>query len=709
MIKRKILAIPLIAFISFIFLYSAQAQMSNKRELRGAWLTTYLGLDWPNRLHTPVQQQNSLISILDTYREMGLNTVYFQVRSQSDAMYQSSIEPWSFDLTGSQGTPPIPFWDPLHFAIAESKKRGLEFHAWINPFRAVATFSNTNNQFMFSARHISKANPEWLLTVGKVQILNPGLHTVRSYVNSVIVDILKRYDIDGIHFDDYFYPTGVINDNAAYLADPRGYPNTTAGRADWRRDNLNMFIKDVYDSIKTIKPWVKFGISPTGIYRSSINPEIGSSTSTGALQHYSAYFADTRRWLKEGWVDYIAPQLYWHIGKFGSDYGVLVPWWNSNAFGRHIYAGLAAYNVGTTGWTNRSEIPNQIRINRNPSNSNIKGAIFFRVANLIRNPLNVKDSLRLNFYQKPALQPTMPWRDNEAPNAASNLTAVRFGNDSVVLNWNKPEQTKDELQKVKQFVIYRSTKPSIDINDEKNILLITVNDTTAYTDVAIEPNTTYYYTVTSLDRFHNESKLSNVADNLDPVVNCPGEQKIKMSGSFYFLPDYRLLTIVDGIPAFNNRLVNIIQTPAPGTKISGRGITSVTLTAIDKAGKSGFCTFIVNGKDTATTDITKVSTENNGGQANKNTVQKENNTSGLVIKVGSNPTKNYFTIIINSKSKKYVSIKVLDSNGKTIDKKKKLSPNSSFVLGGNYPPGSYYLHVKQEKETQEIKLVKSSK
>jgi hypothetical protein len=303
----------------------------------------------------------------------------------------------------------------------------------------------------------------------------------------------------------------------------------------------------------------------------------------------------------------------------------------------------------------------------------------------------------------------MPWRDNEAPNAASNLTAVRFGNDSVVLNWNKPEQTKDELQKVKQFVIYRSTKPSLYINDEKNILLITVNDTTAYTDVAIEPNTTYYYTVTSLDRFHNESKMSNVADDLDPVVNCPGEQKIKMSGSFYFLPDYRLLTVVDGIPAFNNRHVNIIQTPAPGTKISGRGITSITLTASDKAGRSGFCAFIVNGKDTATTDITKVSIENNGSQVNTNTVQKENNTSGLVIKVDSNPTKNYFTIIINSKSTKSVSIKVLDSNGKTIDKKKKLSPNSSFVLGGNYPPGSYYLHVKQEKETQEIKLVKSSK
>lgn len=707
MIKKNTFSIPLFTLICFIFLVSAQAQNSNKRELRGAWLTTYLGLDWPNRLHTPVQQQNSLISILDTYKEMGLNTVYFQVRSQSDAMYQSSIEPWSYDLTGSQGTPPTPFWDPLQFAIAESKKRGLEFHAWINPFRAVATLSNTNNQLMFSSRHVSKTNPGWLLTVGKVQILNPGLRIVRSYVNSIIVDILKRYNVDGIHFDDYFYPTGVINDNAAYLSDPRGYPNTTAGRADWRRDNLNMFIKDVYDSIKTIKPWVKFGVSPTGIYRSNTNPEIGSSTSTGALQHYSAYFADTRRWLKEGWVDYIAPQLYWHIGKFGSDYSVLVPWWNNNAFGRHIYVGLAAYNVGTTGWTNRNEIPNQIQINRSLSNSNIKGAIFFRVANLIKNPLNVKDSLRLNFYKKPALQPAMPWLDNEAPDAASNLTAVKFRNDSVVLNWIKPEQTKDELQKVKQFVIYRSTKPSININDHSNLLTITVNDTSGYTDVSIEPNTTYYYTVTSLDRFHNESKMCNVADNLEPVVICPGEQKIKMSGSFYLVPDYRLLTVVDGIPAFNHRQVNIVQTPAPGTRISGRGITSVTLTATDKAGKSGFCTFIVNGNDPTTTDITKVSTDNKDEQANKKTVQIENTTTGLVIKVASNPTKNYFTIIINSRSKKSVSIRVYDRNGKTVDKKK-VSPNNSFVLGENYPSGIYFLHVKQEKETHQIKLEKTS-
>ncbi|MBA2745284.1 MAG: family 10 glycosylhydrolase, partial [Flavisolibacter sp.] len=571
--------LPLILLLLF---QTAEAQKTDKRELRGAWITTYLGLDWPVRTQTPAQQRSALVTIMDHHRVTGINTVYFQVRSQSDAMYPSTLEPWSYDLTGSQNTAPNPLWDPLQFAIDESRKRGFEFHTWINPFRAVANTNNANNTAMFSNAHVSKTHPEWMLTIGTVRILNPGIPAVRDYLTNVIVDILKRYDVDGIHFDDYFYPSGTINDNDTYLADSRGFPNTTAGRGDWRRDNINLFIQRVYDSITTIKPWVKFGVSPTGIYRSSTNSAIGSATSSGAFQHYSVAYADTKKWLQEGWVDYIAPQLYWFIGQTGSDYGVLVPWWNNNAFGRHIYIGMAAYKVNDpaqgAAWANRSQIPNQVRMNRDAAYPNVLGSIFFRTQFLRNNPLNVRDSLKDRFYTKPALQPTMPWRDDTAPAPATALNALKYGDDSVVLKWSKPAAATNELDRARQFVIYRSTSTGIDIEDPANLMAITVNDTTAFRDVNIVPGTEYYYVVTSIDRFHNESSVSNEANNLPPSITCPAQQEILVNASCeVILPDYRTMALVNGIEANNTIGFTITQLPAPGTVISGTGTIHITL------------------------------------------------------------------------------------------------------------------------------------
>jgi len=315
----------------------AQAQTAPKRELRGVWLTTHLSLDWPNRTQTPEQQRTALMTLLDHNKATGINSVFLQVRSQADAMYASTIEPWSFYLTNAQGVAPNPLWDPLQFAIEESRKRGLEIHAWLNPYRAVSDTGAANEGAAgrYAATHVSKTRPEWMLTIGTVRILNPGLPAVRDYIHTVAMDIVNRYDIDGLHFDDYFYQTGTIADEAAYLADPRGFPNTTAGRADWRRDNVSLLVERIGSSIRTAKPWVKFGISPSGIYRSdpafpngTANPSVGSWTATGAFQHFSSSFADTRKWLQSGWLDYLAPQLYWFIGQTGSDYQLLLPWWD---------------------------------------------------------------------------------------------------------------------------------------------------------------------------------------------------------------------------------------------------------------------------------------------------------------------------------------------------------------------------------------------
>ncbi len=501
---KKFLLFSLSAIISSLNLY---AQNLPKREFRGAWIATYTNIDWPNKTQTPQQQRDAFIVIANHHQQTGMNALFIQVRSQCDAMYESAIEPWSADLTGTQGVAPNPLWDPMQFMLDECHKRGMEFHAWINPYRAVGNTANLPN---FSPMHVAKQHPEWLLTVGTLQILNPGLAAVRDYTTSLIVDIVKRYDVDGMHFDDYFYPSGTINDDSAFNADPRGF----TVRADWRRDNINLLVKRVYDSIRNIKPWVKFGISPSGIYRNSTDPNIGSATS--GLEHYTTYYADTKKWLQQGWLDYMCPQLYWYIGQPNADYKLLVPWWNNIANGRHIYIGMAGYKVADpaqgAAWALPSQIPDQVRMNR--SYPNILGQAIYNTNSLRSNKLGFRDSLRLNLYQKPALLPTMPWRDSIAPQPPVNLTVTKFGNNAAVLNWTKPPATANELDKAKRFVIYRSQSAVIDLANANNILAITSNDTTAYGDTTIASNINYYYTVTSLDRFQNESIAANTFELL---------------------------------------------------------------------------------------------------------------------------------------------------------------------------------------------------
>jgi uncharacterized lipoprotein YddW (UPF0748 family) len=582
--------------------FSGQAQNAPKREFRGAWIATYTNIDWPNRTQTPAQQRAALITILDHHKATGLTALFIQMRSQCDAMYASGIEPWSADLTGTQGKIPDPFWDPMQFAIDECHKRGIEFHAWLNPYRAAG---NSNNIPSFAANHVTKTHPEWLLSQGTLRILDPGKPEVRNYVTSVITDIVHRYDVDGIHFDDYFYPpsagAGVtpFNDDSSFAADSRGF----TVRADWRRDNVSLLIERLYDSIKTIKPWVKFGVSPSGIYRNSTNPAIGSATS--GLEHYTTLYADTRKWLQMGWLDYLCPQVYWYIGQPGANYGVVVPWWNNNSFGRHIYIGLAGYKVNDpaqgTNWANPSMIPNEVRMNR--SLPNIYGEAVYNTNSLrSTTKLGFRDSLRLYFYNKPALLPNMPWRDSIAPDKPYDLTAVKYGNDSVVLKWNKVV-TSDELNKAWQFVIYRSTNPAIDTSVAENILYITTNDTTGYTDRSLTADSTYYYLVTTTDRFHNESVASNTVSTLPPAIECPHDTMFVLNTMCTVeLPDFtQAVTVQASSP------VTITQFPAAGSIINGQQDTAITLIAADVAGNADTCTFHVRTVDHEAPLITNVS------------------------------------------------------------------------------------------------------
>jgi uncharacterized lipoprotein YddW (UPF0748 family) len=589
---------PLLLLLCLHVMLLASSQSSPpKRELRGAWIATFANIDWPNRTQTPQQQRDAFVTIMNHHAQTGINAVYVQMRSQCDALYPSAIEPWSADLTGTQGRAPSPLWDPMQFAIEECRKRGIEFHAWLNPYRAVSLSTNLPG---FAPNHIAKLHPEWTLTVGTAIILNPGLPEVRDYITSVVVDILQRYDVDGIHFDDYFYPAGTINDDATFNADPRGFTS----KADWRRDNVNILIRRVYDSVKSIKPWVKFGVSPTGIYRNSTNPDIGTATS--GLEHYTTLYADSKKWLQQGWVDYIAPQVYWYIGQPGANYGVIVPWWNNNANGRHIYVGMAGYKVNDpaqgANWANPSQIPNEVRMNR--SYPNVYGQIIYNTSSLrSTTKLGFRDSLRLFFYQKPALLPTMPWRDNVAPLPPTAVHALRYADDSVVLNWTRPPAASNELDKAKRFVVYRSTDPAVNIEDANNIITITVNDTTAFNDQSVAPNTTYYYKVTAIDRFHNESIVSNVVSNVPPTINCPGTQTLALTANCSgVLPDYRSL-------AATTNASSVLQSPVAGTTVNGNGSMMITLTAVSVAGETASCSFMLNKEDKTPPVITQVSAD----------------------------------------------------------------------------------------------------
>lgn len=576
----------LLAAIASLFAVSAithaqpQPQSAPKRELRGVWISTHLSLDWPNRTQTPEQQRAALVGILEHNKATGMNAAFFQVRSQSDAMYPSTLEPWSYYLTNNQGSAPAPSWDPLQFAIDESRKRGMEFHAWINPYRAVANTATESNTAQYAANHVSRTHPEWMLAVGSVKILNPGLPEVRDYVTNVIMDIVNRYDVDGIHFDDYFYPSGTIPDDAAYAADPRGFAATTAGRADWRRDNVNRLIAQVGERIRAAKPWVKFGVSPSGIYRSSSDPAIGSPTSSGASQHYVHNFADSRTWLQQGWVDYLAPQVYWYLGQAGSDYGLLVPWWSGNSFGRHVYVGLADYKMNTAGWLDPKQIANQIALNR--AQAGVAGQIHFRHAFLAANPLGYRSDLVQNTYARPALVPPMPWKDSYAPAAPAALAASAGPDNAVQLSWAPAPEGRDELDKVRRYAVYRSGEREMNIEAGENLLAVLESTASGFVDTRAAPGAYYHYTATALNRLSNESLPAQMVSNdAEPPVVRTRDLALVLANGTASLQAADL----DGGSSDNWG----IETLGASRTVFGCGDIGpqqVTLTAVDRAGLS---------------------------------------------------------------------------------------------------------------------------
>jgi uncharacterized lipoprotein YddW (UPF0748 family) len=475
-----------------------------KREFRAVWIAHVSNIDWPStKTLTAQQQKDEYTSQLDQHKQSNMNAVVVQVRPSCDAIYPSSIEPWAEWLTGKQGR--SPGYDPLQFMVDEAHKRGMEFHAWFNPYRAVISTTSSS----IDTSHVSIKHPEWCITYGTLKFLDPGQPNVRNYVTSVIMDVVRRYDIDAVHFDDYFYPypqTGltVADDNTFAL-----YNRGITDKNNWRRDNVDLLVKMVGDSIKKAKNYVKFGISPFGIWRNKGTDPLGSNTK--GLESYSEIYGDSRKWIQQGWLDYIAPQLYWSIGFAAAPYDALIPWWSGVVpTNRHLYIGQGIYRINTTtstdqNWLKATEMPNQLWLNR--STPSVSGSIHYSSKQVLKNSLGFQDSLRINFYQYPALIPTMPWKDSIPPLAPTGLTATINANETqVTLKWNRPNAAADG-EKPRYYVVYRFLS-DVANGSPKFIRHITATDTTSFTDVYANPSD-FVYVVTAIDRLHNESNGSN--------------------------------------------------------------------------------------------------------------------------------------------------------------------------------------------------------
>ena len=425
-----------------------------EREFRGVWIAAVSNIDWPSRPGLPPDSQRAeLVRMFDRARELRLNAVILHIRPAADALYPSELEPWSEYLTGQQGLPPDPFYDPLQFAIDEAHARGLELHAWFNPYRARSPSARGD----LAPSHIARANPELVRTYGTHLWMDPGEEAVRERSIAVVIDVVRRYDVDGVHIDDYFYPYRETDaagreidfpDSTSYARYRAG--GGTLGRSDWRRYNVDRYVAELYDAVKREKPHVKVGISPIGTWRPNVHPQIGG------FDAYESIFADARKWLVDGDLDYMVPQLYWPIARTDVSFPVLLDWWvKQNPLGRGMYAGLIPGNVnvdrgGRAGW-DADEIIGQIYITRGRPGAD--GHVHFRMGSLMPDgaitpiagadtlpPVRVdsirslqrrvqarRDSLTTKLmqetYARQALTPAMPWLDDAAPPApAATLT-----------------------------------------------------------------------------------------------------------------------------------------------------------------------------------------------------------------------------------------------------------------------------------------------
>ncbi len=482
----------ILVLLALLLTVAAEAQ---KREMRGAWIQCvngqFQGLG-------KEKMQQTLTYQLDELQKDGVNTIIFQVRPECDALYESKLEPWSRFLTGKQGQAPSPYWDPLQWMIEQCHKRGMELHAWINPYRA-----KTKTTKQLASNHIAVRKPMNCFSYDDLFILNPGIAENRDYICEVAKDIVSRYDVDGIHMDDYFYPYPVKGETIPDAEQFRQFNNGIKDINDWRRYNVNLFIEQFYKTVHETKPWVKVGISPFGIYRNKKSSPIGSETN--GTQNYDDLYADILLWVNNGWLDYNVPQIYWEIGNKAADYETLIKWWSQHASGRPLIIGedverTVKYSDPQN--ANSHQLPAKMRLHRQlPA---VKGTVLWYAKAAVDNVGNYGTALRNNYWRYPALQPSMPFISDKAPKKVSKVKPI-WTSDGYVLFWTAPKGKNWQDEAVK-YVVYRfAANEKVDINDPSKIVAVTA---ATYCKLPYnDGKQKYTYVVSALNRLQNESKV----------------------------------------------------------------------------------------------------------------------------------------------------------------------------------------------------------
>jgi uncharacterized lipoprotein YddW (UPF0748 family) len=430
----------------FLFSIALPGFTQPKYEFRAAWIATVDNIDWPSRGNFNTENQKAeFIRQLDMHQRNGMNAMIVQIRPAADAFYPSPYEPWSEWLTGKQGQPPAVYYDPLQFMISETHKRGMEFHAWCNPYRATFRIGQSS----IAANHITRVHPEWFLNYGDTKYFDPGNKEVQRYVTAVIRDIVRRYDIDAVHFDDYFYPYRIPGKEFPDEASFKKYGNGLS-REDWRRSNVDSIILSLGLAIKEEKKLCQFGISPFGVWRNKEKDPEGSDTHAGQT-NYDDLYADILLWLKNGWIDYVAPQIYWEFEQKNAPYGILLDWWNKHSYGRHCYIGLGIYKAGTNQyWRDKTQLPRQIVALR--EQPNVQGMVFFSSTSFQKNPNGWSDSLQHNYFSHPALVPPMKWLDSNRKVLKPALEIIDPGSGANFVEIQIRDQ--NESGRTKVFVVY---------------------------------------------------------------------------------------------------------------------------------------------------------------------------------------------------------------------------------------------------------------
>lgn len=497
--KLRFSVAAILCLFSFLQLFTQTRETNffeGKREMRGIWVSTINNIDWPSEPGLPAEQLKSeACKILDRVKQMGLNTIFLQVRPSSDVIYQSAIEPWTVYLTGKDKLNVGGGFDPLLFWVTEAHKRGLELHAWINPFRVTPKAN-----YDCAPWHLSNTHPEWLITYAGKKFLDPGIPQARKYLLSVTSDILNHYDIDGIHFDDYFYPYPVKNEVFADSLSFAKYNPEHLTLHDWRRSNVDAVIESVGKQIHQTKPWVAFGVSPFGVWRNKADDKTGSDTRAG-VTNYDVLYADVLKWIDKKWIDYIVPQIYWESGHPAANFDVLTDWWAKRPHNDvHIFVGHAAFkiNTGQKSWANALEMPTQIEKVR--ASAGLDGSVFFSYRQFNRDLLGLDKAMAERLYRNRALSPLI------LNTHSDDIEVKKIKRRSNTIYWQVDEEHQHE---VRFYAIYRYQKGDNFDADRSNFLLDIIDKPQfSLRKNNGEETSKFVYRIAVIDLYRHEHSLS---------------------------------------------------------------------------------------------------------------------------------------------------------------------------------------------------------